>query len=366
MSNAGPDSAADVAVTDDKAGKATYASGDANSNGMLDVSETWTFTATYTVLETDPDPLKKATVTSTTSDPKLYNNEASWTVDVLHPSIDVEKTGPQYAHEGDTITYTITVKNTGDCPLFKVEVKDSLLGTIYSDGLDVGEEETFKVKYTVKKYGLLKNTVTASGEDKLGRKVSDSASWTVVVLPKSMVITSRLCYFDLDSSADGQQFRLIFTQDPTVPNTYKLTASNPGQFYYNVFYIGTSDDPVSLMIKIPYPFVTQGAVPIHVYSGVSIVDGCFLPSGDITSIFTIDPKSIALEDYTNGYVEITVSGSVPGSGLVYVTIHLDYGLKKTVGYTPDSEKNADKPAETDAIVNGALYIFDVSGDLTDS
>lgn len=59
MSNAGPDSAADVAVTDDKAGKATYASGDANSNGMLDVSETWTFTATYTVLETDPDPLKK-------------------------------------------------------------------------------------------------------------------------------------------------------------------------------------------------------------------------------------------------------------------------------------------------------------------
>ncbi|MEM2294046.1 MAG: hypothetical protein QXX41_12295 [Nitrososphaerota archaeon] len=568
VNNAGPDSATGVVVTDDKAGTATYASGDTNSNEMLDVGETWIFTATYEVSETDLDPLTNtATVTSTTLDPQISNNKASWSVDVLHPGIDVKKTGPEYAHERDEITYTITVENTGDCPLYNVEIGESYAGTIlvgymdvgdkktfevkytvpspsgditnvvnaqgedvlgllvqdddswsvdvlhpeisvsksgpnyahegdivtytitventgdceltgvtviddilgdltsylpdttltvgevnqftvnyevpsptgditntveakgedalglevsdsdswtvdilhpsiyvsktgpvyaheedkitYNitvkntgdcplfnvvikdetlnfeeeiDELAVGEEKTYEVEYTVESYGLLRNTVTASGEDALGLEVSDSASWTVVVLPKSMVTTSRLCYFDFDSAKEGQQFRLIFTQDPTNPSTYKLTASNPGQFYYNVFYIRTSGDSVSLTIKIPYPFVTQGAVPIHVYSDVDIVGGCFIPSGDITGSFSINPKIITLEDY----VEITVNGPVPESGLVYVTIHLDYGLKKTVGYTPDSDKNAEKPIGTEVIVNYASYTFEVSGDLTDS
>ena len=158
-------------------------------------------------------------------------------------------------------------------------------------------------------------------------------------LPFSQVTTSKLCYFDVDGdSSTGQQFRLIFTQDPASPNTYKLTASNPGQFYYNVFYIGTPGTPVTLIITIPYPFVTQGAVPIHVYSGVDIVDGCFVPSGELSS-FTINSMTISLADPPADAM-ITISGAVPYSGLVYVTIHLDYGFKGTVGYTNNGNNDA--------------------------
>jgi hypothetical protein len=45
---------------------------------------------------------------------------------------------------------------------------------------------------------------------------------------------------------------------------------------------------------------------------------------------------ITPEDYTTKqlgvYTTVTVSGVVPDTGLAYVTIHLDYGLKKTSGW----------------------------------
>ena len=39
------------------------------------------------------------------------------TTDIVHPAVDVEKTGDAYSKTGDTITWTITIKNTGDVPL---------------------------------------------------------------------------------------------------------------------------------------------------------------------------------------------------------------------------------------------------------
>jgi uncharacterized repeat protein (TIGR01451 family) len=46
-----------IAVTDTIAGPAIYVRGDANGNGRLEVGELWIFTATYTILPSDPDPL---------------------------------------------------------------------------------------------------------------------------------------------------------------------------------------------------------------------------------------------------------------------------------------------------------------------
>ena len=81
---------------------------------------------------------------------------------------------------------------------------------------------------------------------------------------------SALCYYDRQPEIPGQQFRLIFTPDMQMWPTYKLPASNPGQFYYNVFYVGTPGSTVNLNINIPYPFVTNGANPIQVHDGFSI------------------------------------------------------------------------------------------------
>jgi uncharacterized repeat protein (TIGR01451 family) len=114
---------------------------------------------------------------------------ASWAITVLHPKIDVAKSGPTFAHEGDHITYDITVTNTGDCPLYSVSVTDTLLGglTAYlpDTTLDVDEVDQFTVNYIVPHPStVISNTVTAYGSDILGGvkgTVSDSASSTVTV-----------------------------------------------------------------------------------------------------------------------------------------------------------------------------------------
>jgi uncharacterized repeat protein (TIGR01451 family) len=72
VTNAGPDEACNVVVSDDVAGTPTYVSGDTDNDGCIDPGETWTFEATYTVQAGDPDPLvNTATVSSDADDPDL-------------------------------------------------------------------------------------------------------------------------------------------------------------------------------------------------------------------------------------------------------------------------------------------------------
>jgi len=153
----------------------------------------------------------------------------------------------------------------------------------------------------------------------------------------SVVTDSNYCLFDEDPRTCGQQFRLIFTSDPLNPTQYQLTASNPGQFYYNVFYIGCLEDEQKFTINLPYPFVTKGATPVHVYSLLKIgSDGCFIPCKDITSQLTITPPTVSISspDYDSfgDEAKITVETNSAFVGLLYITVHVDYDLKKTRGY----------------------------------
>ena len=151
-------------------------------------------TFTYTV----PTPSGDITNTVTVKYKDALNTEktdiASWAVTVVHPKIDVAKSGPQHAHEGDHITYDITVTNTGDCPLYSVSVTDTLLGglTTYlpDTTLDVGEVDQFTVDYIVPHpSAVISNTVTASGSDTLGLEASDTASCTVAVIHPGIHVT---------------------------------------------------------------------------------------------------------------------------------------------------------------------------------
>jgi hypothetical protein len=109
---------------------------------------------------------------------------------------------------------------------------------------------------------------------------------------------------------DITSFRAVFTPDGKT-GYYKLTATNPGQFYQNILVNNTG--PIPLNITITYDidanFTLKGAVPIHVYADL-------YRTTDITSTCTFQDNKI-------------IAYNVPPGGIVYVTIHLDYVLKRT-------------------------------------
>ncbi|MEM2294205.1 MAG: SdrD B-like domain-containing protein [Nitrososphaerota archaeon] len=187
VTNTGNVNLTNIQITDNLTSTPTYVGGD-DEDRVLEPDETWTYNSTYTVKDSDPDPLvNNATVTAT------YNNQQvsawdTWTVDILHPAISVTKTADKTkAYAGETITYTIIVTNVGDCPLYNVNVTDTLLDTLLTNGfLDVGESITFTGTYIVKAgdEDPLMNKVTAEGKDALGLVVSDDASASVDLVAK--------------------------------------------------------------------------------------------------------------------------------------------------------------------------------------
>ncbi|NDV62865.1 HYR domain-containing protein [Puniceicoccales bacterium CK1056] len=183
------------------------------------------------------------------------------------------------------------------------------------------------------------------------------------------VTDSSLCIFDRDPENDFEQdFRLLFTPDVKHIPAYKISSTNPGQFFYNVFYLGEPGDEVNLEICIPYPFITHGASPVHAYDWVYLEECAgsvgFVP-GDA---FHVDKTQITLDDYLpdpacgTQVCLMDVSFTVPDSGFAYFNIHLDYGMKKTGNYSQDIDGNAfDLVTGEILVANNCEHIFSVAG-----
>ena len=84
-----------------------------------------------------------------------------------------EKGADAKASLGDTITYQVTVKNTGNVDLINVAIKDFLPGIVVPEGafeigkLEAGASETVEYTYVVKESDLGKeivNTAAAEGD----------------------------------------------------------------------------------------------------------------------------------------------------------------------------------------------------------
>jgi Cys-rich repeat protein len=162
----------------------------------------------------------------------------------------------------------------------------------------------------------------------------------------SAVTDSSLCRFDEYPAACGtgaREFRLVFTPDVKIWPGHKLSASNPGQTFYNL--ITENQSPVT--VEIPYPYVTVGGMPVHVYCADDLQynsAGCFVPPAAVASY----PLQITMADWAPGgrcaallptfgdpsyplnAGECTLQIPLPAGqcdGRYYVNIHLDYGLK---------------------------------------
>ncbi|HXJ55084.1 MAG TPA: hypothetical protein VNU68_00320, partial [Verrucomicrobiae bacterium] len=216
-------------------------------------------------------------------------------------------------------------------------------------------------------------TRTWTAKDACGNQASGVQLISCVPFSWAIVTDSSLCSYDLDLSTACRDFRLLFTP---YGSGYKLNASNPGQTYYNVFYIGTPGASVTFNLTLPYPYVTQGANPVHAFDGVTISGSnptfCLTP-GKPVPVTSVTPPLVTLANYvpqTHGSVTtVTVTMTVPPSGFIYLNMHLDYGLKGTVGLAKGGSSGNDAISQSSMAVvvpDHYNYVFSVSGAQNDT
>jgi uncharacterized repeat protein (TIGR01451 family) len=182
VTNTGNVALANVAVTDNQAGVTpAYQSGDVNNNGLLDLTETWTYTASSTAITGNYSNTGTAkgsftdsaghTSTAMATDPSSYFGAA--------PQIAINKVTVEGANvgdgitvnEGDAISWRYTVANTGNVALSNVTVTDDHAGVtpVYQTGdvnsnglLDLTETWTYTASGTAI-MGSYSNIGTAKG-----------------------------------------------------------------------------------------------------------------------------------------------------------------------------------------------------------
>jgi uncharacterized repeat protein (TIGR01451 family) len=121
--------------------------------------------------------------------------------------LSIVKSGPTYAHAGDTITYTYTVTNAGPDEACNVVVDDDVAGTpTYVSGdtdgdgcIDPGETWTFEATYTVQAGDPdpLVNTATVSSDADDPNTSNNVATWSVDLI-------AMICgYKFYDANANG-------------------------------------------------------------------------------------------------------------------------------------------------------------------
>ncbi|MFI5607558.1 hypothetical protein [Amycolatopsis sp. NPDC051903] len=170
----------DVAVTDAKVGPC------ARTIGTLAPRQQTTATCTAKA----PVPDTGASVAGTDPLGKVVTAAADVKVPVIAPGIDVTKTvDPAVVHAGDPVTWTITVRNSGDSPLNSVDVADASAPACSRrfGALAPGAQQSWPC--AEKPAQTSTNTVTATGTDLSGQPVTDTASATAKVIHPALSLT---------------------------------------------------------------------------------------------------------------------------------------------------------------------------------
>ena len=180
VENTGNEALVEVTVDDTLLGDITDEF-DFDFSNPFPAGATATAVVSYSPQAGDPDPITN-TVTATgegADSGEEASDGASCETDILNPSIGVTKSCTALAHPGDTVTYTITVTNTGDEDLDNVKVMDTILGDLsasFADELAVGASESHDFDYVVRESDPdpLVNEVTAKGSG-VGSRVAVEA-----------------------------------------------------------------------------------------------------------------------------------------------------------------------------------------------
>jgi len=187
-----------VSVSDNRSGVVTDISGWFSATLAVGASENYTYT--YTVQAGDPSPLLN-TVTAVYGGTCFSNLSVSdnHSVTLVNPSIEVAKTPVNpISKVGDDVTFTITIENTGDCPLIRDSVSDNL--SVFPDpntyapfySIPASSSVSGNFTYTVQDTDPdpLVNLVTVHYHpDGLSNVISDNATCTVDLRHPNILVT---------------------------------------------------------------------------------------------------------------------------------------------------------------------------------
>jgi uncharacterized repeat protein (TIGR01451 family) len=156
----------------------------------LDAPATFTCTATAPI----PDDINTAEVSAADRLAKRVTATAEAQVKVIHPNIEITKDAkPTTVRQGDTVTFTITVKNSGDTPLTTVTVTDEIPSCTKEIGtLDPNTSRTHTCTIAAGMYGMT-SKATATGTDLTQRTVTatDDATYTVIHPGIALVLSTK-------------------------------------------------------------------------------------------------------------------------------------------------------------------------------
>jgi uncharacterized repeat protein (TIGR01451 family) len=220
--------------------------GDVNSNGVLDVGETWTLSGEYTVTQADMDNrgnydgidadsindnvIRNVAFATSTAGNETASDDIFVDTRLLYsPELAITKTAnvSQVDAAGDDIVYTVTVENRGNVTLTNVLVTDPLTGlsqTIAS--LAPGATQSFERTYEATQEdfdsqgggdGDIDNTAAADS-DETGEV---TASYEVGLLYSPELSVLKLANVD---SVDEVGDKIIYTI--SVSNTGNITLTN--------------------------------------------------------------------------------------------------------------------------------------------
>ncbi|RVT74997.1 DUF11 domain-containing protein, partial [Flavobacterium sufflavum] len=267
VTNPGNVSLHNVNVSDPHTGLSAIAlqsGGDANTNNILEVNETWIFKANYTVTQADIDAGKitnRASVNALAPDNSPVNDSSGNTPTTNEDNVITICTTPKIAivksnnittgengcatlKVGDVVTYTFTVTNPGNVSLHNINVSDPHTGlsaiALQSGGdtntnniLEVNETWIFKASYTVMQEdidaGRITNRASVSGLAPDNSPVNDSSGNTPTTNEDNVIpicTTPKIAIVKTNNITVGENGCAALKVGDVV--TYTFTVTNPG------------------------------------------------------------------------------------------------------------------------------------------
>ena len=389
VTNTGNAAIANVVVRDDNATpgntgddfNATYVSGDTDSDGLLDVTESWNYTSTRNVtqdmLDAGADLTNLATATGSGATPDTDDA----TIDVeQRPDIEINKITIYGSNSGDgltgviagnAITWQYAVSNTGNTALSDVDVSDDngtpgdttddfnpsyVSGDTDSDGkLDVTETWIFEEMGTAV-VGTYQNLGTATGTAG-GIKVDDSdASSYTATAPGALIAptgTTPLQYINGTAMTFQDYYAYQGGDIQYGVKSGKINQTNPGVFFYFTgasgdIKDGDNDNVIdTIQIKVDQARTVSSINPFYPLNNSNIQLYKVIDNGDSTvgvgdSLVAVKPAttiSINKNALSSDFGDLTVSFKPEAEGTMYV-LSVKYSTASAVGATVGTSPGA--------------------------